>query len=42
METIITVSFTIVIAVAIIGVVALTVDIFRVEAHKDDEHLHLP
>lgn len=39
METIITVSFSIVIAVALIGAIVLTIDIFRVEAEIDK---HLP
>lgn len=40
MEAIITISFSIVISVAIIGVVALIVDIYRVES-QNDKHLPL-
>lgn len=39
MEAIILISFSIVIGMAIIGVVALTIDLYRVESHKDK---HLP
>lgn len=40
METIITLAFSIVIAAAILGVVVLTIDIYRVES-QNDKHLRL-
>jgi len=41
MEAIITIIFSVVIAVAILGAVALIVDIYRVES-QNDKHLPLP